>query len=553
MKFSQSNSPEEGTFDCGMCGQAIAIDVRAVGTEVNCPYCDGEMVVPDFVKVHHAEREASDESIPHQSAADDAGDKETARHIALPSPRKPGELPKVSAIADDFQALPSYRFTGAARSLVDSASIVSAISRGEVEILKSREMGNRHIVFGCPFCAKPIEIKRRQQGKQLQCGGCSGMMIAPDHAAGVEVKPVSGQGGIAGGQEIKLPGVKTRSLQKAGSPKTAIEPPVAQGEKQHGDIREESMSKAGATDVGTTRHRLNNGREAKFITRDAAVSGGDIKTNPGTERKTVRWLSKLRFFSLLIMAGGIAVAVVVSINRANTRGRAAEQEGKTRGLAGMTTSQKAIELSSGFSILPTVDKRLRYVRHPDVSLSRMKYFYAGLTNNSVFPPLNIKSYQETVINGIRFARMTSVIQPGQRQREFFFELIDDGNVLLDWESAVGYCEVDALEYSRSQPPGAVRMRVMVKPSGYYASEFTDTDAYACYEMTDLNSRMKIHGYAIHESAAGTALRGLHPGAQGGQFGFVYCTLLLRANETADRHNSRQVWIDEVLAPNWLLP
>ena len=106
MKFSQSNSAEEGTFDCGLCGQAIAIDVRAVGTGVSCPYCDGEIVVPGFVKAYHAEREAPDKSIPHQSVADDCPVKETAIDIALPSPRKSGELPKISAIADESKALP---------------------------------------------------------------------------------------------------------------------------------------------------------------------------------------------------------------------------------------------------------------------------------------------------------------------------------------------------------------------------------------------------------------------------------------------------------------
>ncbi len=559
MKFSQSNGPEEGTFDCCLCSQAIAIDVRAVGTEVSCPHCDGEIVVPGFVKAHHTEGEAPDKSIPDQSAADDFPVKETAIHIALPPSRKPGESPKISAIADDSKALPSYSFTGATPSLVDSASIVSAISRGEVEILKSREMGNRHIVFGCPFCAKPIEIKRRQQGKRLQCGECSGMMIAPDHAAGVEVKPVSGQGGIAGGKEIKLPGVKTRSLQKAGFLKAAAESSVTQREKQHDNSPEEIIPKTVVADGKAVRHRLNNDREVKLIPWDLTESGENMrdawKTHPGTERRTVRWLKRLRFFSLIIMIASMAVVVGVLIKRADTMKREAGLKGKVQGKGFVVSPavQKAIDLSSGFSILATVNKRLGYVRHPDVSVRRMKHFYAGLVNNSVFPPLDVRSYQQTVINGIQFARMTSVIEAGKRQREFFFELNDDGSILLDWESAVGYCDVDVMEYSRDLSPGAVQMRVMVKPSNYYKFEFTDTDAYACYEITDLHSRIRIYGYAMRESVTGEALLGLHLGEQGEEAGFVYCTLMLRANRGADRNNARQVWIEEMVAPTWLLP
>jgi transcription elongation factor Elf1 len=559
LKFSQKNSQEEGTFDCGLCGQSVAIDVRAVGTGVNCPHCDGEIVVPGFVKAHHAESETTDKSIPCQSAADDPSAKEKAIDIALPPPRKSGKLPKVSAIADDSKALPPYRFTGAAPSLVDSAAIVSAISRGEVDILKSREMGNHHIVFGCPFCAKPIEIKRRQQGKRLKCGECSGMMIAPDHAAGVEVKPVSGQGGIAGGREVQLPGVKARSLQKAGSRKVAAESSVAQREKQHDNSPEEIIPETGVAEEKTVRHRLNNDRDRKLIPRDLAESGGDIrdawKTYPETERRTVGWLRKLRFFSLIIMITSMAVVVAVLIKRANTLKREAELKGNFQGKESVTrtTVQKVIHLSSEFSILSTVNKRLKYVRHPDVSAVRMKYFYAGLVNNSVFPPLDVRSYQETMIKGIKFARMTSVIESGKRQREFFFELNDDGSILLDWESAVGYCDVDVMEYRRDLSPGAVQMRVMVKPSNYYGFEFTDTDTYACYEITDLNSRIRIYGYAMRESVTGDALLGLHLGDQGEEAGFVYCTLMLRANRVADRDNARQVWIEGMVAPTWLLP
>ena len=556
LKFSQSKSPEEGTFDCGLCAQSIVIDVRAVGTGINCPHCDGKITVPGFAKSDEVGVRMA------QCASDDNMEKKGYGNqpaVSLPSPRKRGESPKAPAMADESARLPSYRFTSAVPDPVDSAAIVSAISRGEAEVLKSRKVGTRHVVFGCLFCAKPIEIKLRQQGKKFQCTECSGTMIAPDHDAGVEAQPVSGKGGIAGDQNINLPRVKTRALQKAGSRGDPLERPPGKGAMLH-EARSEAVAPVtGVVAEQSVRHRLNDEREAKFVPRDAveAAKGRQGQWDaPGSMvRRSGMGLKRLRFLALIIMAVSMVLIVVMSLKRSNVIEREAllAVNSRDQGVAGMTAVQKAISLSSEFSLLSTVNQRLKYVRHPNVSLRRMKKHYAAVLNNTVFPTLNVRSYQETEINGIRFARMTSIVDPGKRQREFFFELSDDGGLLLDWESAVGYCDVDAMEYSSDPAKGPVQMRLLVKPADYYAFEYQDADAFDCYEITDLTSRIRIHGYVESGSANALALHSLHPGGSDGQKGFVYCTLVLRAGEGVASGGARQVRIERFVKDSWLLP
>ncbi len=554
MKFSQSNSPEEATFDCDLCGQEIAIDARAGGTEVSCPYCDGEIVVPDF-----------------QKSEDNRGDIKkvpSTTQSALPSPRKEGESPKVPVLGEGTSELPSYRFTRASPSPVDSVAMVAAISRGELEILKSRKIGSRHVAFGCPFCAKPIEIKLKQQGKPLQCVECSGKMIAPDHDAGIEAQPVSGQGGVAGEKKINLPGIKTKSLQKTDHRRHPSTAAIGEGEGLEENITEESLPVTGKDGGRSSIHRLNNDRETKFVPRDAVEaakgmekqwdeSWGMMIEGQQQSQSAQRFLGRRRFrlFAMIIMIASMVLIVVMSLKRSNLMKGEVGADGRGQGddFGLREPAQKAISLSGKFSLLSTVNQRLKYVRHPNSSLTRMKKYYAVVLNNTVFPALDFKSYQATKINGIRFARMTSIVDSEARQREFFFELPDDGELLLDWESAVGYCDVDIMEYSRDPVSGPVQMRVLVKPADYYAFEFANADAFDCYEITDLTSRVRIYGYVESVSAIAENLRKLHDNEREGQKGFVYCTLVLNASEAVDSRGAPQVRIKKMLKDSWLLP
>jgi len=446
-----------------------------------------------------------------------------------------------------------YRVTSVSPSPIDSVSLISAISRGQVGILKAQKVGRRRVIFGCPFCAKPIDIKLKQQGRELKCKECSGVMIAPDHDAGVEAKTVSGQGGVAGVNKVDLPDIKTGSPDKASSPNSQSVAKQSQGKARSSTDRSDHHRELSAEQP--LRYRLNNTREVRFVSRDAVRTDRDVEDVDANSKGSFSVARKLRLFAVVIMSLSMLGIVAMSLRRKEVikeRAVSQEQYNNVSSLKERSGAKDAISLCSEFSLLTTVNQRLKYIRHPNEIINKMQRHYAGVLNSFVFPTLNVKSYQENVVNGIRFARMTSLAEEGERQREFFFEVTDTG-LLLDWESAVGFCDVDAMEYSAAPSLDPVQMRVLVKPANYFAFDFKDADRFDCYEITDLTSRIRIHGYVETGSAHAQDMRGLHPGEGKGAKGFVYCTLLIRAHESAANRNDLQVTIENLVQDSWLLP
>ena len=213
------------------------------------------------------------------------------------------------------------------------------------------------------FCAKPIEIKLKQQGKQLQCVECSGTMIAPDLDTGEEVQTISGKGGIAGSQKVNLPGVKTPSLQKAESLRDPLSRPLVKSETRHENSPDGIAPVTVATGEGSVRHRLNNDREAKLISPDIVEVGQGMEnqwdTLDGRGEGSGNWMSRLRFIALIMMPVSMVLIVVMSLKRSNRMEEAAVSEGSSpgNGFDEKTPAQRAISLSSEFSLLSTVNQR----------------------------------------------------------------------------------------------------------------------------------------------------------------------------------------------------
>ena len=443
MKSSQSSNPGEGIFNCGRCDQSIAIDLRAAGMEVDCPHCEDKIVIPSFTEASEA----------LSGSVDVSGDMEmssTVDHSSmtgslLPAPRKKGELPRVPVPDEKSAGHSDYRVTSSSSIPIDSVSLISAITRGEVGILKAQKVGRRRVMFGCPFCAKPIDIKLKQQGRELKCKECSGVMIAPDHDAGVEAKTVSGQGGVAGVNKADLPDVKTSSSDTAFSPNS--QSLAKQSQVKAGSSTDRSDHDRKPSAEQSVRYRLNNTREVRLFPRDAVGTDRDVEDVDARNKGGGSIARKLRLLAVVIMSLSMLGIVAMSLMRQegnNERAVSRKQYNNVSNLKERSGAKDAISLCSEFSLLTTVNQRLKYIRHPTESINRMQRHYAGVLNSSVFPPLNVKSYQENLVNGIRFARMTSLAKEGERQREFFFEVTDTG-LLLDWESAVGFCDVDAME------------------------------------------------------------------------------------------------------------
>jgi hypothetical protein len=485
--------------------------------EIRCPHCQGGLTVP---------APDGQDSIPEgDSASDHSG--------ALPPKRRVGELPRGGAaeLAEEHQQIEAgsaaQQTASHARPPGDEDEVFAAIARGEIEVFGAREVG-KMIVFGCPFCARPVEIKSRQQGGEVRCVECSGLITAPDLAIGAEAIPVSGAGGVAGGASVALPSRRTT----------------------------EQLSTAAVGEA--IPHRLNEEKVAKFVPRDEAEAGFDLESawtsypdaKPGA-RKWGRRLKRLSIVSMLAVMVAALVASVVWIVRSE------KGTPKTANGAGdveeMSPAQRALKVVQGFSRATTVVDRLEFVRNEERVLPRMRRFYGRVQPAVPMPALDALSYQEFEKGGVKFVSMEGVSAPGATRRKILLERSDDGGLLLDWESAVGYCEYDIVSFGSESPPRPVEMRVLVRPSDYYNFEFANENQLVSYQITDLAGRATIFGYAIRGSEAAAEMEKLHPiGAAAGEGSYINCTLILRGSGSPERRQPPQVWIVEVVELDWLV-
>jgi len=481
--------------------------------EIGCPHCQGQIDVP----------QADPEPAGEESGAEVAA---TGEGGALPPQRRGGALPKGGA-AELAQSFPQ----GGGREIVagghvtpaaDDGAILAALARGEMGAFAARREGS-HVVFGCPFCSRPVEIKLKQQGEEVRCVECSGMINAPDLATDVSASPISGSGGVAGAGAVSLP-----------------------ARRQEAPLR----------DDGEIPHRLNEEKETKFVPRDKAEAGFDLETawmSYSDEKPMARfWARRLKRLSVVAMLAVMLAALAASIVWINRSERTADGAAAAATAEETSPAQRAMAVIEGFSRAATVIDRLPYVRDAERAKSRMRRFYGRVGSDAPMPPLDASSYQEFDKAGLRFASIQSV--SGTSGRKLWLEISANGGLALDWESAVGYGEYDIVSFESVPPPRSVAMRVLVRPSDYYNYEFSDANSLVSYQLTDLAGRAEIYGYAIRGGAVAVELEKLHPiGAAAGASAYINCTLILRSGAQGGRKGPAQLWIDGVVAIGWLVP
>ena len=133
---------------------------------------------------------------------------------------------------------------------------------------------------------------------------------------------------------------------------------------------------------------------------------------------------------------------------------------------------------------------------------------------------------------------------------YLFEETEPGRWVIDWESAVGYCDTDWKEFAETTPAGSHIMRVVGSPDDYFGGEFEPGQGFLCIKLTDLHGRATIWGYARDDSEIG---KHLAPRLANG--GAVTATLALEfPTQTPGAPDARrdQVWIREIVSGSWFV-
>ncbi|MDE0570128.1 MAG: hypothetical protein OSB44_05560 [Verrucomicrobiales bacterium] len=448
----------------------------------------------------------------------------------IPSRREEGHDPK--RVTDDSDQDLGRKIDAGVESPQSDEEVFAAICRGDLEIFPARKIAGGKIVFGCPFCSRPIELKRRLEGKETVCAHCSGKLIAPELSNGNTAVPLSGSGGMAGAQSIELPEPK-RVDNKVSSIISSSE---------------DSFNKSIL--VHEVERRLKKNELPKLISKEEAEAGFDMsaawKSYPEYSRGIYFYLKRFgaTFMILLILA----VTVVIIVQQSKLRSE--KHHLSSQGLVIANVDDKYFVILKEFSSAKTIQERLKYVRIPEVINPKMLEAYADLRDGLVLPSIDLSSLSEVSINGLNFCKIQSSVTTVPHY--LYFQIKEEGEVLLDWESAVGYGEVDVRAFSKWPSDRPVKVRVLARPAQFYAYEYKDR-SMNCYALTDLRGKILMYGYVNSGDKSAELMKGLDFGVNDKRW--APCILNLKAPKLSERRRPMQVLIENVddLGEGWLAP
>ena len=448
----------------------------------------------------------------------------------IPLRREEGHDPK--SFTDNSDQNSTRKIDAGVEIPQSDEEIVAAISRGDLEIFSARKIAGGKIVFGCPFCSRPIELKLRFEGKETVCAHCSGKLIAPELSSDNAAVPLSGSGGMAGAQSVDLP-EKKRVDDKISSLISSSE---------------NSFNKSIL--VHEVERRLKKNEVPKFISKEEAEAGFDMssawKSYPESSRGIFFYLKRFgaTFMILLILA----VAVVTIVQQSKLRSE--NHHISSKGPVIEYLDDKYFVALKEFSSAKTIQERLKYVRSPEVINPKMIEAYADLRDGLILPSIDLSSLSKFSINGLNFCKIQSSVTTVPHF--LYFQIKEEGEVLLDWESAVGYGEVDVRAFSKWPLGRSARVRVLARPAQFYDFEYKDR-SMNCYALTDLGGKILMYGYVNSGGKPEELMEGLDFG--GNEKRWAPCILNLKAPELSERRRPMQVLIENVddLGEGWLTP
>jgi hypothetical protein len=155
----------------------------------------------------------------------------------------------------------------------------------------------------------------------------------------------------------------------------------------------------------------------------------------------------------------------------------------------------------------TVEERAREVRHPDITLPRMKAWHArhALTPHNVDYTVGEWREQDNFAGkGVDFI-FTTVKLDSLKSYEIFLEVPKDGGTpKIDWEHFTGWSETTWLDFLKSTSLEPGDFRVTITPTDYYNGPFNDRSRYLAFTVKDRDNTGSCTAYC----EAGTNLGNL---------------------------------------------
>lgn len=229
---------------------------------------------------------------------------------------------------------------------------------------------------------------------------------------------------------------------------------------------------------------------------------------------------------------------------------------------------QARALLQTFGERTSLEARATLVRHPDITLQRMRQF-PDEASRAFFRPSEFSDNAfEYQIDGIDFLEIE--VQVGQRRRIAIFEKAREG-LLLDWESFVSYSEAPWLTFLEAGNAGPTDFRVFISVDNYYNFQYEDASRFACFRLEDPARSRHCWGFAERDSPVHRRLEALvdretgeekevHPVTSEPRIALdpiretvAILSLVFEPHLTPDNNCRGLVWIESVVSDGWVIP
>lgn len=187
-------------------------------------------------------------------------------------------------------------------------------------------------------------------------------------------------------------------------------------------------------------------------------------------------------------------------------------------------------------------------------LDKMTRFYNDPTNQD---PILEQAIGGQVIRVEKAEILELVFSSPNRQGgkvSAYFYRTKGGALALDWESFVGFGEMNWAEYSEKRPQNPLWMRAIVEADHYYNYEFTDDQQLLSVRLSSPDGTRRIHGFVPRISLLGNMLRDRLKYDEFNITGRRAASFIVSVKTTFPYHakSGDCVHIRELIADRWLI-
>lgn len=446
------------------------------------------------------------------------------------------------------------------------------------------------LTFACPLCQRPLWVSKKEQGSQVSCGGCGADILSPAPKLGLPVRVVdptepqyeahearkavipearakSGNAPARSepilakpelpptGATVVLPSERISQARTIGGRRDHTPPATPAPEPQPIAPPLQAVPKAAEANRPRGAVRLNEKRRdfkpVKEIEADVEVTeewGGTENKLPLSRRYLIlAWIAAVPIFL------GLAVWGMREIFRkkeppAKTIAKDSEEDQ-------VVNLRMAQEVLGKFYAAETVEAKAEYVRHPEITLPRMKEYYGN----------NIVKYHFQTFTGVREGRLRqfdfitgTMSLKNENPRLVSLQILPQSSkVLIDWESLVYWSEVPWEKFMGQQMERPHEFRVTMVRDDYYNGPYADETRWICWKLYHPASVGEEYGYCYGYTDASSdvtteMIQPMRVAAERGQKNLKAILSLRFHPDARGKQGAPQVHIEKFTS-GWLVP